>query len=235
MAISYVGSRNLTSNGNSSSYLLTLFTDVAIQTGDVAITYVASATGTAGAAVFDGWTHIRTTWHSGGTQHRGSVWYRVVQSGDTTASSWRFDPPGTATGIAISTNVYRGVDTTTPIAADADFTVSDTSTALSNSVVNPSADCWKISTFMTTVTDDSSMSWSSSDAGTARANFAGTDATDNRALAAYDSNGTVATGSYTVTGTLDSTPELGDGRAWLGFLKSDAPPVTHQSVGILLG
>lgn len=236
MAIAFVASEEFVNDNNAASYSLAPL-PTGTTAGNVCFVVVSCPTDTGGATTFSGWTNVRTL--TNGTAHATSVWYRVVQPGDTASTAFTFDNQGTAEGIAYVSAEYSGVDTTTPlIAENGAISVDDADSSLATpSISNTDANAWLVHAIGISDTNmaDSSLACTTSPAMTERNDIDGASIAQANVAAWYDSNGTVSVASYSQTGSYDSTDD-GTLSVWIGLLKPTATGGSPKhSCGILLG
>lgn len=226
MAIAIVDATPTSANDDTDagSYSISPFTSITgLAAGQVAILAIACATPTTGAVTLSGWTQVNESQKSGA--HVDSVWYRVVDAGDNTATTFTFDPPGTATGITYGCVVYSGVNTTTPFEVDSGSALStaDADDAIATPSVHLSvATSWYIVVFIATGGTDDTMNMGVIGGTTERVDIDGAETTGARCLVMSDSNGPTAVTDYTFTGTFTITASAADLSAWIGVLQTDA-------------
>jgi hypothetical protein len=227
VAIAFVASDEGNSDTDATSYSIAPL-PTGTTAGNVAIVVVAcpeTGTETDAGIVFSGWApiYIGRDNSVNFSAHRVSVWFRVVQSGDTESSAFTFDNRGTAEGIAWVCCEYSGVDTGNPFwKHDGAFSVADADQSLATpTLANPDADAWWVSAAgigETAAASSSTATWSA-DIGTERNDIDAGETSAFHAAAMYDSNATVAKdASVTVTHTY-SVGAGGDVASWLGILR----------------
>lgn len=235
MAIAFNQSKEGNNDNNLGSYSIAPLPTLTTA-GNVCFLVVGSGTSTAGAVTFTGWTNVRTFTSSG---HSASIWYRVVQIGDTTASSFTFDPPGTPESISWVSAEYSGVDTTTPLLVeDGTIQLNSTAALATPTVNNTDSNAWQVVAGAIGDTSGTDSSTNFSVAGlTTRNEIDGAEVTSMAVAGWFDSNGTVTTGNKSSTVTLNGgNPSGVDMCAWIGIVKpTGGGPVTQDSVGILIG
>ena len=234
MAIAIVDTTPTATNNNTDavSYTISPFSGITgLAAAQIAVLHVACATPTTGTVALSGWTQVNETQKSGA--HVDSVWWRKVAAGDTTATTFTFDPPGTATGITYGCIVYSGVDVEVPFLADSGSALSTADgddIIATPSVHNSDVNSWWVACFSATNSTDSSITCAI-DSGTERVDLDGTESTGERAIGMYDSNGTIAIADYTRTGTFAISTGSADLSGWIGILQ--APRVAYRAGGTL--
>ena len=234
MAIAIVDTTPTATNNNTDavSYTISPFSGITgLAAAQIAVLHVACATPTTGTVALSGWTQVNETQKSGA--HVDSVWWRKVAAGDTTATTFTFDPPGTATGITYGCIVYSGVDVEVPFLVDSGSALSTADgddIIATPSVHNSDVNSWWVACFSATNSTDSSITCAI-DSGTERVDLDGTESTGERAIGMYDSNGTIAIADYTRTGTFAISTGSADLSGWIGILQ--APRVAYRAGGTL--
>jgi hypothetical protein len=236
MSIIFIGSKEFNDDADGATYTITNPLPSGLATNDVCIIAVACPTDTSGAAAFTGWTLVRQV--DEGSNHRASIWYRVIQAGDTDATDFTFDPQGTAEGINWITALYRGVNTSEPFyVEDAAFSATDADNSLvSPTVTNADDRAWAVSAGLSsdTATGDASLTWSGTGSGwttTERNEIdASAETTASHSVGFYDSNGVITTGAKSVTHAMASTTTDVDMVSWIGILRPAGLPTAGSSL-----
>jgi len=235
MAIAFNASKEGNSDTNAASYSIQPL-PTGTTAGNVCFLVVGCGTSTAGAVTFTGWTNIRTFTNGG---HSASIWYRVVQAGDTTTSAFTFDPPGTPESISWVSSEYSGVNTTTPILVETGSIQLNSTAAMSTGTVNNTdANGWQVVAGAIGDTSGNDSTTNFSVAGlTTRNEIDGAELTSMAVAGWFDSNGPVTTGNKSSTVTLNNSTASGtDMCAWIGIINPAAGGATPKvSCGVLLG
>ncbi len=211
MAISFVNSATDSLDGTGdTSFTLTSPSSTAV--GDVMVAFVMWEANAAITASCTGWTEVNSVQLDGTTTQDISltVFSRVFQSGDTTFTGTFSAASGA--GWATAVHSYRGVNRTTPfIAQDTSFDNALGTVITTATVSNTNDAAWSVCAFVA----DEEGSWTSTEA-TERTEQLLTSGTADSGLATYDSNGTVASGSISRTGTTTlSSFQI----SWIGILR----------------
>ena len=235
MAIAFNASSEGNSDTNAASYSIQPLPS-GTTAGNVCFLVVGCGTSTAGAVTFTGWTNVRTFTNTG---HSASIWYRVVQVGDSTTTAFTFDPPGTPESISWVSAEYSGVDTTTPLIAETGSIQINSLAAMSTGTVNNTdANAWQVVAGAVGDTSGSDRTTDLSVAGlTTRNEIDGNELTSMAVAGWFDSDGTVTTGDKSSTVTLNNASSAGtDMCAWIGIVNPASGGSTPQaSCGILIG
>lgn len=230
MAIAFVASQEGVSGTNAASYSIAPL-PTGTTAGNVCFVIIACPTSTTGSCTFSGWTLVREFLN--GSAHRASVWYRVVQGGDADATSFTFDQPGTAEGIAWVSSEYSGVNTTYPLitetgafsANDADFSLGTGSTD------NTDPTAWQVVAGALSDLEANDTTTALAVSGmTERNDIDGSATSEVTAAAWYDSNGVVTAGSKSATVTQTSGTVAMDMAAWIGILNPTKPVQAGSSL-----
>lgn len=168
-----------------------------------------------------GWTAIRSViLDSVDSDIAMNFCYRIAQAED--GSSWTDGTQGTAAGRRLSvTLAYSGVDKVFPfVAENGTSTDTDGTTIATPSVTNDDIRAWRVTIFGAFRADGTDFTWTSDDTvERAENNFA--NATFEPAIQAGDSNGPVAAGSHSQTGTV--TQAFDSAIAWIGIMRPEVP------------
>lgn len=218
MAISLVGSNGAVQPATGTS--ITPATVAGVAAGDLLICSAAQPRTLSAFtnASYTNWTTLVNVQNSGATLFVQII-YRIA---DGTASD---NPPAMAygsntAGSASVSGAYRGVDNVSPfIAQNNQFNGTAGTAIAAPAITNTDAAAWSvfIGTFRGTATP---ISWTPPTGMTERQDKDAAVATSNNdAMELADSNGVVATGAATYTGTASASAAIGGGFAWAGFLK----------------
>jgi hypothetical protein len=224
--ITYVNELTTTVPASSTGITPSLPTGVAVD--DLILVMVAGSQGTItgwGESSYSGWNLLEDALPAGALYVRVLYRFATGTSGD--------NPPtltftGGAGGIAMA-GVYRGVDTTTPFIAEA--LQADTASSASQptaSLTNTNANAWAVVAGVARQVA-SPLSWTPDAALVERADAEiGTANTNNAAMEWTDSNGPVATGTYSYT--LTTSAVTARAATWFVFLKPAAGVAATQGV-----
>lgn len=224
--ISYVGQGAVFNNTHSST-TYTLYRPTGVQTGDLMLGFV-SCSGSVTVNTPTGWTLVRrTAITSGSTSETLAVFKRTA--GASEPSSWASTITGTP-GPSKTTSVqaYRNcADASVQFIAEGGATRPNAQSIATANVTNTNSMGWRVCAFGA----DSAFAfgWTSSEVAQRHDDSASTgnvpvgQVRDVNALAVFDSNGPVSTGSYFETGTL-AQPFVA-AVSWIGIIKPlSAPP-----------
>ncbi|MGE3172700.1 MAG: beta strand repeat-containing protein [Planctomycetota bacterium] len=116
LTVTGVALRAATSAGAAGGLSLTVATPAGAQAGDVLIAAVAVRPDTAVVTPPAGWTLVRAVANSGGAANALHVFRRLATAGEPANHAWSFS---SSTGAAAGILAFSGVDTATPIDAEA--------------------------------------------------------------------------------------------------------------------
>ena len=218
MAISFVGIRNdwVTQFSFTTSWQLNKPTGV--QEGDLMIgflhagsKYISSESQMTVLTPPSGWTTLRWVQE---TSPFLNYWigYRIAGASEPTSWTGAIDQTWSVSSITLA---YRGVDTGGPFVVENSSSTSSGTTTLATATVNNNdAASWRVSGFCQR--DGTANTWTSTD--TERGESVPHTNSWFMSGAVYDSNGTIATGNTSVTGTSNNTWE--SAASWIGILKA---------------
>ncbi|USC17043.1 hypothetical protein [Rhodococcus sp. 11-3] len=225
--IQYVGKASAwTDSGNPADFVINK--PAGIQAGDLMVATLGAATEEPTVNPPAGWTLVENS-QSNSADFTFAVMYRYATGSEP--NSWT----GSLTAIDENFNTrvtqcvaYRNVDQTTPFIAENGTLDVDGQTLYTPSVTNTNSMAWRICAFGADAPVDGNYGFTSNESveradNNARYNggFFGSKATT--AVAMYDSNGPVSTGSYSRSGTFGTSYHAM--AAWIGILKPlSAPP-----------